>query len=61
MLEIGPCFIERALLDFHVSFGLMQGCHCLVQIGLRGSFPGEKFLDASGIYFGEVERGLCVG
>jgi hypothetical protein len=39
---------------------LMQGCHCLVQIGLRGSFPGEKFLDASGIYFGEVERGLCV-
>jgi hypothetical protein len=39
----------------------MKICHRLVQIGLRGSFPGKKFLRASGIYFGELERGLCVG
>jgi hypothetical protein len=61
MIEIGSRFIEGALLDFHVCFGLMQGCHCLVEIGLRGSLPGEKFLGASGIYFGKLERGPCVG
>jgi hypothetical protein len=32
----------------------------LVQIGLRRSFSGKKFLDASGIYFCEFERGLRI-
>ena len=60
MVKIGFRFIERALLDFHVGFCLMKVCHCLIQIGLRRSFPGKKFLGPRGIQFCELQRSLRI-
>ena len=61
MVKIGLRFVQRALFDFHVRFCLVKACHCLVQIGLGRGFSGEEFLCARGIYFGKLQRGLCVG
>ena len=44
-----------------VRLCLMQVGHCLVQIGLRGSFPGKKVLGALGIQFCELQRSLSAG
>ncbi len=34
MVEIGFCFIERALFDLHVRFCLMKVRHCLIEVRL---------------------------
>ena len=44
MLEIGLRFIERALFDFHVGFGLMKGRRRLIDVSLRRSFLCKQFL-----------------
>ena len=55
MVEVGPCFIECALLDFNAGFCRMQICHCLIQIGLRGSFSGKKVLCARCIHLRKLQ------
>ena len=39
----------------------MQVCHCLIQIGLRRGFSGEKLLRALSIQFCQFQRSLRAG
>ena len=61
MVEIGFRLIERALFDLHIGFGLMEGCHRLIDVGLRGRFPGEQLLRARCRNFGKFKRSLRAG
>jgi hypothetical protein len=53
MIEIGLRFIERALFNFHIRFGLMQVRRRLIDVSLRRIFFREQFLDPRRIHFGQ--------
>ncbi len=61
MIKISLRFIERALFNFHVPFGLMKGRRRRIEILLGRIFLGEKFLRSRGIYFGKLKCGLGGG
>ena len=61
MLQVSLRLVESALLDFHVGLRLMKIRYCLVEVRLGGGLPGKKFLDARGVHFRELERGLRAG
>ena len=58
MLEISLSLVERALLDLHACFRLMQVRHRLVEIGLRRILLFHQFLSARCIEFRQFERRL---
>ena len=59
MLKIRFRFVERALFDFHVGFGLMKICHGLIEVRLRGGFSREEILRAFRVYPCQLQRRLC--
>ena len=54
MIEIGFRFIERALFDFHIGFGLMKVRRRLIDVSLRRIFFREQFLGPRRIHFAPV-------
>jgi hypothetical protein len=59
MIEIRFRFIERALFNFHIRFGLMQVRRRLIDVSLRRVFFREQFLDPRRIHFGQFQG--CLG
>ena len=61
MLEIGFCFIERALFDLHVRLRLMKICYRLIEILLCRIFLREQGSGTRSIQLRQLQRRLCAG